>query len=419
MASLALGADHVHDGAWVPDRVNPGWPDVLQLLLGPEIVPISTELLRPLGLSPARIRASSVNHQPDRATTVAFRIDAQAGDGSPSSETLVVRTAAGAPKRATRLERDGVELAAWRWPHDPALPGLARALDADRVGDLFGDLGLRAGRAKLHVRAYRPGRRAVVEASNASGRLFMKVVRPHRVEGLHDTHRLVAEALPIPDSLGWTDDGILVMPAIEGSTLRDRLRNPGGAAPSPDALIDLLDSLPDELVERGRPRDRHHGLAHHVSVIRATVPELADEVETLARRIFDADDERPVELVAVHGDLYESQLIVSERGSVRGLLDVDTAGPGERVDDLANFCAHLSVLATTLPPAAAARTRRYGAQLLARFECDVDRRLLRTRIAMAVVGLATGPFRVLEDAWVDGTARRLRLAGDWIDSATR
>lgn len=400
----------------VPDHVRTEWPDELRLLLGPEMASITTELLQPLGTRPTFVRASSVNHQPGRSTTVTYRVDALSDAGVASDETLVVCVGGSAPDGSALLRCDSVELAAWRWPFDPALPGLARALDADRVGDLFGDLGLRPGRAALRVRAYRPGRRAVVEASNDSGCIFMKVVRPHRVEALHDTHRLVANALPIPDSLGWTDDGILVMPAIVGETLRDQLKTPSAALPAPGSVLDLLDGLPHELVEQGRPRDPYHSLAHHVSVLTATVPALSDQIDTLVERIgaTDAGGDSQ-DIVPVHGDLYESQMIVARDGTIRGLLDVDTAGPGERVDDLANFCAHLSVLATTLPVADAAATRRYGARLLRRFEREVDRRLLRTRVAMGVIGLATGPFRVLEDEWIDATARRLRLATDWLD----
>jgi aminoglycoside phosphotransferase (APT) family kinase protein len=128
---------------------------------------------------------------------------------------------------------------------------------------------------------------------------------------------------------------------------------------------------------------------------------------------------RPVpdhDVVAVHGDLYEAQLLV-DRGRLSGVLDVDTAGAGHRIEDLANLCAHLSVLA--LVSDRPTIVKRYGAAVLAHAEARVDRADLRARIAAAVVGLATGPFRVLEAHWPHATARRLDLAASWLAGIDR
>ncbi|MGQ0573367.1 MAG: phosphotransferase, partial [Pseudonocardia sp.] len=117
-------------------------------------------------------------------------------------------------------------------------------------------------------------------------------------------------------------------------------------------------------------------------------------------------------LVPVHGDLYDSQLLV-DGGRVTGLLDVDTAGGGHRVDDWANLLAHLSVLADEgLAPA-----RGYGAELLAHAERRLPRGRLRPRVAAAVLGLATGPFRVQQRDWAARTERRLDLAQRWLAGA--
>ena len=50
----------------------------------------------------------------------------------------------------------------------------------------------------------------------------------------------------------------------------------------------------------------------------------------------------------MHGDFYESQLLV-DGGSVAGLLDVDTAGRGARIDDWSTMLAHLVLLEHVLP----------------------------------------------------------------------
>jgi hypothetical protein len=38
---------------------------------------------------------------------------------------------------------------------------------------------------------------------------------------------------------------------------------------------------------------------------------------------------------------------------------------------------------------------------------------LRPRVAAVLVGLATGPFRVQQDRWPEGTVARLGLAEEW------
>src|SRR5690606_30095586 len=74
--------------------------------------------------------------------------------------------------------------------------------------------------------------------------------------------------------------------------------------------------------------------------------------------------------VPVHGDFYENQVWV-RAGRLSGLLDIDTAGAGDRLDDLACLLGHLSVLAQ-LEPAHASTINRLGSDYLAAFEQVVD-----------------------------------------------
>jgi aminoglycoside phosphotransferase len=344
---------------------------------------------------------------------VQYRAELGWADGSVTTETVVAATGSRIPDGAAVLDDGTTKVAVWRWPVDPMLPGLTAALDRDRVGALLEDLGVGGGQVEVRVRAYRPGRRAVVEVKGRRGRLFLKVVRPATAEALHRTHRSVATNLPVPDSLGWTDDGIVVLPGLPGETLRARLRSGRAALPDPPAIDALLDRLPVDLASGRRRRELRAGAAHHAAVIASVQPRLRSRVESLvtdlSTRELDAHD-----VVAVHGDLYEAQLLV-DGGRFTGLLDVDGAGAGHRVEDWANLCAHLSVLA--LASERPAPIKHYGAQVLAHAEARFDRADLRTRIAAGVVGLATGPFRVLEARWPANTARRLDLAGQWLASA--
>jgi len=359
-------------------------------------------------------RPRQVTHQPGRSTMVQYRVDVHWPRGRTTTETFVASTGDRIPPEGAAVLDDGSQrVAVWRWPSDPFLPGLPAALDTARVAALLDDLGVDGGTVQLRARAYRPGRRAVVEATGRRGRLFLKVVRPDRVEALHDRHRLLARDLPVPESLGWSDAGVLVLAARPGETLRQALRSARDATPPPEALVALLDRLPKELLAVPPRRDLVAAADHHAAVIAATVPAARSRVDDVLGDLGATRGDGG-SVVPVHGDLYEAQVLV-DRGRVTGLLDVDTAGPGLRIDDLANVCAHLSVLA--LVSDRPRLVKRYGAGLLAVAERQVPRPELRRRIAAAVLGLATGPFRVLERDWTGGTIRRLDLALEWLDGA--
>ena len=114
--------------------------------------------------------------------------------------------------------------------------------------------------------------------------------------------------------------------------------------------------------------------------------------------------------VPVHGDFYESQLLVDD-GAVVGLLDVDTVGRGHRIDDWSTLLGHLALLETILP--APATAVRYRAELEEAALRRWPAAQLRPRVAAVLLGLATGPFRVLQADWAAGTEARIALAERW------
>lgn len=397
----------------LPSRHPGTWPDELVLLLGPDAGGLLAAVAAAAGGELSYWRPRQVDHKPGRFTVVQYRTTIARPDGGSSSETFVAATGERIPPQGAAVFDDGsTQVAVWRWPQDPFLPGLSAALDSSRVASLLDDLGVDGGTVRLHARAYRPARRAVVEATGRRGRLFLKVVRPDRARALHELHRLLAPHIPVPESLGWTDHGVVALSARPGLTVRQALRSSSHAIPSPQAVVDLLDRLPPELAEATPRRDLLSTAEYHAEVLAATVPGIRELTDPLLERLRSSIDPDSYELTAVHGDLYEAQLLV-DRGRISGLLDVDTAGAGFRVDDLANFCAHLSVL--ELIADRPKRIRRFGGDLLAYAEHRFPPAQLRPRIAAVVLGLATGPFRVLETRWEANTRRRLELAGEWLE----
>lgn len=411
MLARTLPPDHdLPDG---PDRS--AWPAELQLLLGAEAKGILSAAAAGAGGELGRWSARTVSHQPGSSTVVQYDAELQWGDGTSTGETVVAATGARIPAGADVLDDGTTQVGVWRWPHDPGLPGLAAAMDPAAVAGLLDDLGVDGGAVRPQVRAYRPGRRAVVEATGRRGRLFLKVVRPKVAEALHGTHRDLAAHLPVPASLGWTDDGVVVLEAMPGRTLRELLRSSRSEVPHPASIEALLDLLPASLAAGAARADHYANVERHAATIGSVLPEAVPRLDDLKGRLAEAaaaDVAAAHPVVPVHGDLYEAQLLV-DGGRFSGLLDVDTAGAGVRVDDWANLCAHLSVLTHVSEHTKA--IKRYGAEVLAHAEAQVDRADLRARIAAAVVGLATGPFRVLERNWPANTVRRLDLAAEWLD----
>ena len=382
-----------------PD-LTAAWPGSLQLLLGEAAVDLWTAAVAPTGATLRGLRATSVSLRTDGSATVQYAAALEVA-GRPARDTLAATTGSRIPPGAAVLagDVDGAEtrVGLWRWPHDPALPALARATSTAAVGRWLG-----AADAVLRVRAYRPGRRAVVEVTAQDRRWFLKVVRPAEVAGLLARHRVLAGAVPAPPVLTATDDGVLVLPALPGTPARALLADPT-ARPSAATLTALLDRLPGELLALPRVRGPLERAGGHAAVLALVLPHLRHRWDRVAGRLADADPGTHP-LVPVHGDLYEAQLLV-DRGEVTGLLDVDGAGAGHRIDDWATLLGHLAV----------AGAHGYRAELAAALPWGPAE--LAPRVAAVVLGLATGPFRVQQRGWPRATEARLALVEQLLDGA--
>lgn len=323
----------------------------------------------------------------------------------------VVAAVGRVPAGALVLGDGQAEVAIWRVPHDPALPGLAPALEPEVAGGLLADLGVPGGPVTTELRAYRPGRRAVVAVAGREQGLYLKLLRPRRVERVYRRHEMLVGSLPVTRSLGFDPDlGVLALQAMPGRTLRQALNDPDAVVPSAASIGHLLQQLPEP------PPDQ------------IAVPALARTGEILDRltAILPEDTERFVQVGAmirpdpdamltrspVHGDLYEAQILVSE-GSISGLVDMDTFGWGHPDDDVASMIGHLSAYRALAP--APDRIAQYEAELLHwAQQRSPEPATLARRIAAVVLSLAPGAFRAQSANWPTELHRRVDLAESWV-----
>ncbi|MFC6235540.1 phosphotransferase, partial [Leucobacter soli] len=189
------------------------------------------------------------------------------------------------------------------------------------------------------------GRRAVLRVACTHGYLWVKVVRPSRVERVVEAHRVCSEAgIPVPALLMWSPDGVIVCETADG-------RPAAETEWRADALLDEVDELRLRLasVRTERPvrgiRSRLDWYASRLG--RAAVDAAGDaravaEIDALVERarrgIAAAVDRAP--LVPVHGDLHFGQLFLGDAGRIAGVIDVDTLGLGDRAEDPAAFLGH-------------------------------------------------------------------------------
>ncbi|MDJ1114687.1 phosphotransferase [Microbacterium dauci] len=242
----------------------------------------------------------------------------------------------------TGLALEGVARV-WMHPADPHLPALAPAAFGHAAQALLARIGIAATGSPQMV-AYRPGRRAVLRLAGAAGvDAWVKVVRPSRVERIVEVHAaLRAAGLPVPAVRGWSPDGLLVLDRAEGVAATD-------TAWHPLALLDEIDELRGRLAVAALPGRARTSLLsrrdwYTERLVRA-LPAHADEITALAASI--GDDAPDAARAVIHGDLHLGQLFLDPgTGRISGLIDVDTAGRGAPVDDLAAFLGHIITSAT-------------------------------------------------------------------------
>lgn len=308
------------------------------------------------------------------------------------------------------------EVAVWIYPHDPELPGLARAAYAESMAEVLNSHHVLArpvspGDLTLQMIGYRPRRRAVVKVSvagNPEEVLYVKVLRRRLFADVVRRHELLlAAGLPTPPIAATTEDHLLILRELPGEPLARAIFEPQEPCTA-ENLIELLDAMPGSVARLDRRPPWPEAVDHYARMVTQALPSLEPKLTWLVDMITHGLASIPLGNEPTHGDFHEGQLHVAG-GRICGLLDVDTVGPGRRADDLACLVAHLSTI-QRMSPAQEARVHHLIRRWVPVFDARVDPTELRLRAAAVIISLATGPFRGQEPDWERDTATMIGSA---------
>ncbi|GAA1434795.1 hypothetical protein GCM10009616_30060 [Microlunatus lacustris] len=374
-------------------------------------------------------RLDHVDASPGRSTTATYAATV-AWPGGVREELLGASARVGGRRgndeRAVIFGDGDREVAVWLYPADPDLPGLPRAAVPEELARLLTEhdvLGgpVHADELAVEVVSYRPRRRAVlrVRARRPSGAVtcYVKVLREAVFGPALERHTLLTRAgLPTPVVAAATRDCLLVLREVAGRPLARALFDEALPCRA-EELVAVLDALPAAAAALpGRP-PWADVVAGYAAVVAAALPALGPRLDRLTTAIAAGTAGEAPGTEATHGDFHEGQLFVAG-GRLTGLIDVDTLGPGRRVDDLACLLAHLSTV-QRMDATQAVGLERLVRLWLPVFDARVDPASLRLRAAGVVVSLATGPYRGQEPDWAASTAAMVATAERLVASALR
>lgn len=399
----------------IDDRVLPAAAH----LTGPGAHAVLATTVGAAGGTLAAARPVHVRYRPGADLVVRYEASVRWAGSAAVAETLVAATTtqgvpAGAVPLIAETERGPIEVGVWRWPFDPVVSGLADAVTPSAVARV---LGCDPDRLELAVIAYRPTERAVVRATLHGGpTYYLKVLAPERAGELADRHRrLLAAGVPVPPVVDHDrETGILVLGELAGPTLRDAIKSGETRWPDAGEYLTITRALEAaDLADAAPTSSRITDATAHARMIATVLPDQRYRLDALID-LFSAGLDRVAARTGptIHGDLYEAQIVV-DGTRVVGILDVDDAGPGDPLDDLATVVAHLRYRAAAhhgrdhVDRYADVLERAFSAHAEARGHTPGELALVT---AAALVGLATGPFRIQQRGWRHAVRRHLDRA---------
>jgi hypothetical protein len=417
------------------DRAIPG----LSTLLDPDAF-----LTTMAGALPGReLRGAQLGYlryKPGTNCLAAYRIDT---DGS----TLEVYAKAHGPDASIKLRKayqrpsvsslvdwgrmvlDDATIVVSIFPNDSKLRALRRLGEDGSRSRLLGDVlpdrpDLRD--AAIATLGYKPERRYVAGLQSSRG--TRAVLRFYTPAGYQEADPKAAmfrsgEVLRVAHPLGTCRRrGVLALEWLPGSRLRDLLRDP---SPRFELVRNVGVALAEFHAQRGTGLARRTRVAEAgtLSSLDAALgflhPPLAVRVERVTQRLAAQLLCAPSADVPIHGDFYDSQVLVT--GARVSILDLDQVVRGDPLADLGLFIAHLE-RARLAGQLSGRRAESVAVELLEGYE-DATGKTLSGRLwvyaAAGLVQLAPHPFRYHECDWPTRIEAILERAEEILDRAGR
>jgi hypothetical protein len=403
--------------------------DGSSLLTSATVQPLLAAAVEHAGGTLVSWRLQHVDSQPGWSTTATYSAAVDWPTGR-RDELLGASARVGGRRgnddRATVFGDGGREVAVWLYPDDPDLPGLRRAATVTGLATMLAEHRVVPAppppeAMTLEMLSYRPRRRAVIKVTiegPAGGQTyFVKVLREAAVAPTLERHRLLLGAgFPAPAVAAITPDFCLVLPRVAGRPLAQALFDESMPC-SAESLVGLLDAMPPAVVGLPRRPPWSDAVGSYADMVASVLPAAAPQLSWLVTQITTGLAGIGPGSEPTHGDFHEGQVFVSG-GRITGVVDIDTVGPGRRVDDLACLLAHLSTVQRMSVEQAIGLNRLVNLWMPV-FEARVDPTELRLRAAAVVISLATGPYRAQQPQWAAETATMLNAAEALARSAAR
>lgn len=296
-------------------------------------------------------KVTSTHARPNAGASVTYRVNL-IGRGEPLQVTTVASTES-VPRGSSMVlrcdprmiepnaeESSPIPINVWTYPHDPHLAGLPWAADRAAISAT-----LDVSNPVLETVVYRPTRRAMIKISEGGAtHSWVKVLKPKKAQALLDTISVLeGSEFPYAPLLANPAPGIVVQAHGVGTPLANVIsRKPYDAARMFDQIREVLDALPEQVVDLPRQKSWTDRRAHYAKAISQSLPDLTPAVNQMMRTINALVDEDQAP-VPTHGDFFEANLLTNGT-NITTVLDLDSVGPGNRADDYACLLAHVSVL---------------------------------------------------------------------------